>query len=347
MSIVETLEEPAVVAPQQPPAKPAAPPVQQPIYTGTTREIFFIVFKNLFLNMLTSWLYRFWGKTNMRRYLWCEVKVMGERFAYTGTGMELFKSFLKFSLGIMFPVSLVLGGISALLERTPYAPINNILHYGWVASFVVIMMYAKYSAARYKLSRTTWRSIRFELRGDPWQYVWIRIKNALLNALTLGLYKPTGDMAILDYVVNRIYFGHQNFTYKGHKKELQNYYYKCWALAIPTLGTSLFWYRAKYIAHIMKYVRFGNLEFRCKITGKELVWMLTTNILMIVGSLGFAYPYVVNRRMKFIIDRFKFRGEVDFAKVRQTYDRAGSEGATEFNIEGDDFGFGSLLGFII
>src|ERR1700744_2933757 len=98
--------------------------------------------------------------------------------------------------------------------------------------------------------------------------------------------------------MNRIQFGSQPFVYRGPIEELQQHYFLCWLLAIPPLGLSMLSYKAKFYAHMGKYTRLGERELRCSITAKELIVFAVGNVLMILFTLGLAYPYVYHRRLQ-------------------------------------------------
>jgi uncharacterized membrane protein YjgN (DUF898 family) len=56
--------------------------------------------KNGLLNIVTLTLYRFWGKTEVRRRVWSTTYLNDEPFEYTGRGVELFIGFL-IALGVI------------------------------------------------------------------------------------------------------------------------------------------------------------------------------------------------------------------------------------------------------
>ena len=64
-------------------------------YTGNVGNHFLISIKNLLLTILTFGIYRFWGKTNLRSYIWSHFEVYNHPFIYHGTAIELLKAFLK------------------------------------------------------------------------------------------------------------------------------------------------------------------------------------------------------------------------------------------------------------
>src|SRR5215510_11290460 len=83
----------------------AAPP-QRLTYDGQIGELYGIFFLNLLLGIITLGIYRFWGRTRYRRYLWSHTSYDGDRFEYTGTGGELFRGFI-IAIGILI---LLIGG---------------------------------------------------------------------------------------------------------------------------------------------------------------------------------------------------------------------------------------------
>ena len=58
-------------------------------YDGKGGEIAKIALTNGLLGLVTLGVYRFWGKTRLRRYLWSHVSLDGDRLEYTGRGIDL------------------------------------------------------------------------------------------------------------------------------------------------------------------------------------------------------------------------------------------------------------------
>ncbi|WP_438993144.1 DUF898 family protein [Pseudemcibacter sp.] len=54
-------------------------------YSGSVSELMPVVLKNLFFMIITLGIYRFWAKTNLRKYYWNKTKLDNEIFIYTGT----------------------------------------------------------------------------------------------------------------------------------------------------------------------------------------------------------------------------------------------------------------------
>ena len=84
-------------------------------YDGKTRKIFRIWLKNIMFTFMTLGIYSFWGKTNLRKYVYGLFSLDGDRFEYAGTGGELFKGFLK-TLPILV---IIFGPITIFGEQYP------------------------------------------------------------------------------------------------------------------------------------------------------------------------------------------------------------------------------------
>ncbi|MDZ4320656.1 MAG: DUF898 family protein, partial [Phenylobacterium sp.] len=114
--------------------------------------------KNGLLNIVTLTLWRFWGKTEVRRRVWSGVRLNDEAFEYTGRGVELFVGFLLALVVLGAPLLLVVFAgqfLHPALFGLMLMPLYLFIY--WLWGFGV------FSAFRYMASRTTWRGIRFRL----------------------------------------------------------------------------------------------------------------------------------------------------------------------------------------
>src|SRR5262245_52016259 len=127
----------------------AAPHVSQVGFAGRPGFVK-LIFKNGLLILLTTSIYRFWARTNMRRYLWNNVVIGGEPLEYTGRGIELFIGFLIAS-SILFPVFLLYTALQFLLMNSDWG--LYALGFLYVAAIMVLTQVAIYRMRRYKLTR--------------------------------------------------------------------------------------------------------------------------------------------------------------------------------------------------
>ena len=75
------------------------------------------------------------------------------------------------------------------------------------AVLVIGLIYAgTFSARKYRMSRTTWRGIRFQQTGSMWRYAGIALLGMLLTPLTLGLYLPYLETKLMRYETENLRF---------------------------------------------------------------------------------------------------------------------------------------------
>jgi len=100
-------------------------------------------------------------------------------------------------------------------------------------------------ARRYRLSRTSWRGIRFSFRGKAWRFILLFIKGSFLTGLTFGLYYPFFLTQRQAFMVSNSYFGNERFDFNGRGRDLFPNYLLALLLTFPTLGLGWFWFVAR------------------------------------------------------------------------------------------------------
>lgn len=196
-------------------------------YTGQSGPIFGLSLKVAFLTLLTLGIYRFWGKSRIRRYIWSSAELDGDRFEYTGTGLEKFLGFLMavvflaVYLGIV-QISLTFFGFSLLGEpQTDAQMVAQALAFNLTfLSLVPFFLFAVYRARRYKLARTRWRGIRFGMDKGAWGYAFRAIGHYILTILTLGILLPRQTFHLEKYMTDRMWFGDTRFEQGGRWQDL-------------------------------------------------------------------------------------------------------------------------------
>jgi len=179
-------------------------PERQFEYVGRLGPLYWLFVKNLLLSFITFGIYRFWGRTNIRRYIWSNTRFMGDAFEYTGKGSELFAGFL-IVFGVFFVVStaiqiLVLG----FGPESPVSAVLNIVFPIFIGYFVFV---AQYAAQRYRLTRTVWRGLRGGMTGSAWRYGFYAFGVTLLTGLTLTLARPWARTRLIERRLSNSYFG--------------------------------------------------------------------------------------------------------------------------------------------
>ncbi|TSD84943.1 DUF898 family protein [Mycobacterium sp. KBS0706] len=158
-------------------------------YHGSRFGIGGLYLKTVLLSLLTLGLYNFWGRTQIRRAVWAAVSVNGEPFEYTGTGAELLYGFLK-AIAVLIGVGLPLVALIWLSLRTESETGAQLAQLAFYLVLLALAVAAVYFAARYRLSRTQWRGIRFGLDGDAGSFILGSIGYSLLALAALGICLP-------------------------------------------------------------------------------------------------------------------------------------------------------------
>lgn len=316
-------------------AEPATPPaVHKPSFTGRTGELYAIFLRNLLLSILTLGIYRFWGKTRMRRFIWSRLLLQEEPFEYSGTGKELFLGFLK-AAGL---VVLMLIGFTALqIWAASYqSGFGKFVEWVQYVTFLALIYIGTFMALRYRLSRTRWRGIRFYQNGSAWSYGLTALRGFFFMGVTLGLYTPFLNVRLRAYQFHNLSFGTLPFAFDGKGSDLFKPFVIAWLLFIPTLGFSIFWYNAKAMTYYAAHTSLGPLSFAMPVRGWDVFSLAVGNMVLTVISLGLLTPVVTRRTINFWCERLSLSGQLDPALIHQaaaTTDKSGEGLASFFDID--------------
>ncbi len=198
--------------------------------TATARQITPLVLRNILFNILTLSLYRFWARTNVRRYLWSKTTINDETLEYTGRGLELFLGFLFASVFVILPIIAAFAAIEYL--STVYGPIYAALYIPLYLLFIFLIGVAVYRARAYRLSRTSWRSIRFGQTGSSLLYGFRYLYFAIGNVLTLTWLTPLQNVTLMRQMISNMWFGDRQFRFNGRAGPLYRVFAMVWALNI-------------------------------------------------------------------------------------------------------------------
>lgn len=206
-------------------------------YRGEAVGFFKVAIVNLFLTVVTIGIYRFWGKTRVRRYLWAQTYFQGESLEYSGKGIEKLVGAL-----IAFGVLIVPLTLAALLAASLGAnnPAIAALIYGplYVGLFWLLGV-AIYRSQRYLLSRTSWRGIRGGMRGKGWSYGMLYLQMLLLQVITLGFASPYTSVRLWNARMNDAMFGSLAVTSDAEWRPLFRTFLGAWVGALLTYAAML------------------------------------------------------------------------------------------------------------
>ena len=317
----------------------ATPPtVRRPTFHGSGGTLLGIHAVNVLLTLVTLGVFYPWAKTRVRRYLFGESGFDGDRFAYHGTGKELFLGYLKAFLVFLLPAIV----LSMVVDQLPELDANVKQLAAFLISilFFVFTPVAMVGARRYRLSRTSWRGIRFSFRGRVGPLTLLFLKSSILAGLTFGLYYPFYLTQRQAFMVSNSYFGNERFEWDGRGRDLFGSFLLAVLLTFPTLGLCWVWFIASKRRFFWNHTRLGMARFRSTVTGGALLGLYVVNGLLLLLTLGIAWPWVRVRNVRFAYRYLSLEGVVDFERIQQQaqFSSATGEGLAGFLDTGFDLG---------
>jgi uncharacterized membrane protein YjgN (DUF898 family) len=277
----------------------------------------------MFLTIITLGVYYFWAKVRVRKYLFSESEFESDPFAYRGTGRELLLGFLKAAL--VFGVPLVLLGILRQF-LVGFPALRAVLGIVTYVAILVLIPFAIVGARRYRMSRTSWRGIRFSFRGRAQEFIRLFVKGSLLSSITLGLYYPFFETRRHGFLVSHSYFGNQKFDFDGEGRSLFGSFVLMMLLFFPTLGLMWFWYQAKKQRYFWEHTFVATAHFRSTVTGRQLFLLNAGNLILLIVTLGVAFPWVMVRNVRFAFRYLTLEGPLDLSGIQQDAQAATATG---------------------
>jgi uncharacterized membrane protein YjgN (DUF898 family) len=209
-----------------------------------------LVLKNIVLNAITLFFYRFWARTNWRRHLWSNVVLRGDPFEYTGTGLEMFKGFL-IAMAILAP--LLIGFEIFYRFVDPGGAIAQFGRWSYLCAISLLWIAAEFYARRYRASRTRWRGVAFALEARYGEYLGIYFKTTFMAAFTFFLMVPHASLKREIWFLQRTRFGDRFFSDGPESNKLLPYWMVVWVSAVVTMvavGFTAAFIREKNIAGV-------------------------------------------------------------------------------------------------
>ena len=283
-------------------------------FKGEGRTLFGLTIVNTILTLITLGLYYPWAKVKYLQYYYQNFYMSGDHFSFHGTGKEIFKGFIK---AILFIVALfVIYGIFIAIK----VPIIGVLIY--ILGFLLIIPIAMHGTMRYRLAKTSWRSIHFGYRGNITKLIKLYLKGLGLTLVTFGIYSYWFEMKIRSYLFEHIRFGNVKLGFKGNGLDFFLLNLKGGILTLLTLGIYSFWYFAElfrfYYQNTTAEHDGRTYELDCKATAGDIFKLYVVNMLLVVFTLGLGYAWAQVRTMKFMAENIIIPEDLNTDDVVQT-----------------------------
>lgn len=285
-------------------------------FFGKGSEYFSIMIVNWLLTLVTLGIYYPWARAKKLQYIYGQTALNEERFHFSGTGKEMFRGFIKIFIFYIAVISIF------LLLMKMVSTLAGILFF--YLAILSIIPFAIHGAFRYRLSRTTYRGIRFGYRGDRYLFVGYFFRWLLFTVLTFGIYGAWMAMNIRRYTHSNIRYGDVAFSNDGDGGEFLVLNLKGYILSLLTLGIYIFWWQRdlfNYYINRMRMIK-GEPKIQCysTATGRAFFNLMVGNLLLVIFTLGLGTAWAEMRTLRFIWNNIKMEGNINLEEVYQTED---------------------------
>jgi uncharacterized membrane protein YjgN (DUF898 family) len=299
-------------------------------FFGKGSDYFAIMIVNWLLTLFTFGLYYPWARAKRLSYVYSQTSLNDDRFHFSGTGKEMFRGFIKvilFYMAIMVLFFIVL----TVSESQPLAVLVL-----YLALFAMIP-FAIHGSLRYRMSRTSYRGIRFGYRGVRKVFVQNFLKWIFFTIISFGIYGAWLQVNIRRYTHENMRYGDVELSNDASGSDYFFLMLRGYFLTAITLGIYAFRWQSKIFAFYIDHLKMNKgqqqITFRSTATGGGFFGLLFVNLLITVFTLGFGTAWADMRTQKFIFDNIKMEGDVNIDEIHQTeeeYTDAFGEDAVDF-----------------
>ncbi|MEO0410761.1 MAG: YjgN family protein [Pseudomonadota bacterium] len=315
-------------------------------FSGTGGEFFRIWIVNIALSVITLGIYSAWATVRTRRYFYGKTTLDGTPFQFTARAIPIL-------IGRIIAFA-IFGFYSYLSTFNPGYAIGFLIFVILPLTPWMIMKSQKFRA-RY----SSWRNIPFRFTGTYGDALVTYVLIPVGMVFTLYIILPLFWKESAKYQFNNLYYGKQQFAFdKDRKGFWSTFWYAVliffgFVLLITGLtvllssvfkGTQLpetlagpgvvifvlliylpffliaFFVQSRLFNAVLGGVSFGPGQFAANMPTWGWMWLQITNILMLVFTLGIAYPWVKVRTL-----RYKIRHLSVLANAALLFEAAGDE----------------------
>lgn len=294
-------------------------------FEGDATEYFKIQVVNFALLILTFGFYFPYMKAQRLQYYYGHLSFEGNRFAFVGTGQEMFKGFLR---GI---VLLIIWFVLKQMNTFNTDVVNaKLINFGISGVFLLgILPVVVLGSARYRFSRMIWRGIRWKFIQN-YKFVFKEIfVGTLLLVISFSLYAFGFQNRLRRIVYDNLKFGDIYSSFDGTgRRYLALMFGQLFLLFItfgltwPILVQKVVQFNASNLS-FYKDDRYIELEFFPDRIQRWWLKVMAHTILTIV-TFGLYYPIAYIEMTKMIVSGIEVRGTIDLSSIQQMNDKEGS-----------------------
>jgi uncharacterized membrane protein YjgN (DUF898 family) len=306
----------------------AAPPAPAPFtFSGRGGEYFRIWIVNLLLSIVTLGIYSAWAKVRRTRYFYDNTSVAGSSFEYHGN-----------------PIAILKGRIAAvvLVALHHFAPrIAPMFGVAVFVLFTVATPWLIWKSLQFKLYNSSYRGIRFGLRGSAREAYIVFLLWPLLTGLTLFLLAPFAHQRMKRFQHNSSRFGDASFSFHATVGSFYKTYLIGLAIALAgiiaigmlfggsaaalaglsrrspaAILSAMTFFFALYLWMAVLYplfytliqnliwnnTRLGAHGIQSRMKWSRMTWIWLSNLFLIAVTLGLFMPFATIRLLRYRIE---------------------------------------------
>lgn len=285
-------------------------------FNGTGGKLFSVLIVNWILTAITFGLYYPWAKANKLKYLYESTTFNNDEFEFRGTGREMFIGFIK---------AIVLFGIIGFVV---YSLIESGMILAGILtfylSFLAIVPLAIHGSYRYRLSRSSWRGIRFRYDGNRNIFILNFFRDLFFTIISLGVYGAWFTVNVRSYLIGKIRLGNLHLRYEADGLRYFIINFRGYLLTLITFGIYSFWWIkdsfAFYVDNLSAEKDGKTIRFRSTMSAGDVFELVVINYLILIFTLGIGYAWVVTRVMRFVFSKIEIMGDVNLDELVQDAD---------------------------
>ena len=279
-------------------------------FTGTAGEYWGIFITNLLLSVVTFGVYSAWAKVRRKRYFLNSTQIDGISLNYHATGMQLF-------IGRLIAFTIIVA--SSVLTNFLFLEAGIII----AVLFLFVLPWVLNRSMKFNARVTSWRNVRFNWRGTYWKSFAVMWLATPLAVLSFGTMIPFISRWVYQYYVRRHSYGVTSFNENAAiapfvkailivlaiviilelivSAVLANYLFQLETVNFEFLlfGSSAVILIGAYILYrtmcrniVVRSLALGDaVRFHSSLKPYKVVWILFTNFLVSLVSLGLLIPW--------------------------------------------------------
>lgn len=314
-------------------------------FSGQGAEFFRIWIVNILLTILTLGIYSAWAKVRTHRYFYGNTELDGGRFEYLASPISILKGRLI--------------AMAALLLRVFSDVISPWLSVALVFIFIPLLPWVIMQSMAFRNHNSAYRNLRFTFRGGYGGALKAFILWPLLGVLTLGIMLPYANYRQQRYLIEHSGFG--TATLRFCAGACDYFWVAFLAVALLMGGVTAASILGMVFAPLMVIgmiavyllvfafwqlrtvnLRFNHsslpgVRFESRYETRSYAWLVFTNLLGMVLTLGLFYPWARVRTARYAAEHIVVVSEADMdafiATEQGKVASAGQEVGDFFNVD--------------